>query len=135
MYVYLEVFAVGMVACHSDWFGRIERKYFNTKLKSVLTSIVLVSVFALSIHNNDLLSRKIFWEYHYIVVPVLNIFLAIFIVFKIPGMRKMFAFIGKYSTVMWLTHIFFRNALNEVLPEGVCVISQNYHRIFMVNEI
>ncbi|MBO6154167.1 MAG: acyltransferase [Lachnospiraceae bacterium] len=118
IYVYLEVFVVGMIACHADWFGKFYRKFYKNSLAKAATAVVLIALFVLSIHNNLLLSRKVFWEYHYIVVPLINIFLCIFVIFKIPGLKKVFAYLGKYSTVMWLVHIFYRNAMNAHVPDN-----------------
>ncbi|MBQ4301445.1 MAG: acyltransferase [Lachnospiraceae bacterium] len=123
IYVYMEVFAVGMVAAHADWFGRFEKRFCSNLLSQVITFAVLIAFWVLTIHNNILLSRSVYWEYHYIVVPLVNIFLCVCFIFKLNFVKSFFAFMGKYSTIMWLTHIFFRNMINSIIPENTHFIA------------
>ncbi|MBQ2088752.1 MAG: hypothetical protein II472_00870, partial [Lachnospiraceae bacterium] len=44
-------------------------------------------------------------------------------IFKLNFVKSFFAFMGKYSTIMWLTHIFFRNMINSIIPENTHFIA------------
>lgn len=110
VYTFLPIFLVGMFFAKYDVFRKINennpfRKNYVTK---VLEFILFVTLIFLSALCANRVPRSKLWELHFCIVPILVIVFSVNYVSKVKFLKRILAFLGKYSMNMFLVHSFIR---------------------------
>lgn len=114
-YSFLPVFVLGMLACEQSVFEQFHSWQIGMKpkvsngIKFVLTLFLVV----FGVWSYNKIPLKVFWEYHYAMVPFIVILFLEEYVFRISWVKRLFGFLGKYSLYIWLIHTFVRDYLGR----------------------
>lgn len=114
-YSFLMIFLFGMMAYEYRVFERFHNLQFGkSKKASDIQKFLLLFLLVLAgVWSYGKVSVKLIWEYHYALIPfVLILFLEEF-AFRITWIRKIAAFLGRYSLYIWLLHTFVRDYLGK----------------------
>lgn len=107
-YSFLMIFTIGAVCCRYDFFYRF-RSLGHRKLAGILLGLMIVSSFFLY-HRIDM---KVFWEFHFAVVPFTVILFCTEYLYKIRWISDGLGYLGKHSMNIWLIHTFVRDWLGK----------------------
>lgn len=101
---YFFVMALGIVSAYGNWFEKI----INSKIPAAVRIIIEIALIALGvfIRENAFVQEKILYFTDALIAFVIILFAADCIG-AVPGLRKVFAFLGKHSMNIFFTHTFF----------------------------
>lgn len=114
-YSFLLIFVFGMLACEKSFFEKFHSWQIgkNSRISDGVKFVLLLFLVVFGVWSYNKVPLKVYWEYHYAMVPfVLILFLEEY-VFRISWIRKLFGFLGKYSLYIWLIHTFVRDYLGK----------------------
>lgn len=83
----------------------------NEKINDLLKFCLTAAGIAFGIWSYSKIPLKVFWEYHYAIVPFVLILFLVEYVFRLKKVRNVFEYFGKYSLDIWLLHTFVRDYL------------------------
>lgn len=99
----------GMLFAEYKVFERISGKLPKNKFASWAVSFVVFGVLCVA----SFILFRVYpqhegWEFNYGIVPVIVICFARYCLIRIPALKQVFAFLGKHSMTIFLTHTFIR---------------------------
>lgn len=99
----------GMLFAEYKVFERISDKLPKNKFASWAVSFVVFGVLGVA----SFILFRVYpqhegWEFNYSIVPVIVICFARYCLIRIPALKQVFAFLGKHSMTIFLTHTFIR---------------------------
>ena len=115
MYTFILPVLLGMMCADHNIFEKISEKSPENKIASYIIHFILFGaiVFFLA-YTPYLRARTKSWEIVYGILPVFVIFFARYCVVRIPIIKNILVFLGKYSMAIFLSHTFIRyNYLNS----------------------
>ena len=109
LYTFLLVMVFGMIFSDYDMFEKISAKLPKNKILSFLISLVFFGGISIGIyHILTRIDTAKFWEIKYTLLPIFVICLFRYCIIRIPVLKNLLAFLGKYSMTIFLTHNFIR---------------------------
>lgn len=100
MLQWLPCFLMGIAFAKLDLFPKLKKLFIDNKLDNVLVHIIIViCVMYIRYRNKNVTS------FDYLLVPMF--IFSIINIIKMCRLNKIFSYLGKHSTNMWLVHSFF----------------------------
>lgn len=130
-YSFLMIFVIGMICCKHNFFQKFH-EWGKTKLQRIIKFLSVTVLMCAVFFFYHKINLKIFWEFHYAIVPLLVIIFCVEYLFKVVPLSAFLRYLGRHSMNIWLVHTFVRDwggryvfALHKfwLIPIGVLMIS------------
>ncbi|MDE6021754.1 MAG: acyltransferase family protein, partial [Ruminococcus sp.] len=109
-YTFLIIVLSGMLFAQYDVFDRVLNiKLVKNKVADKIIQFILwTALLALSIYMWIRLQQKYYWEYHFVLQPLISIIYCRKYIIRLPIIRSILELFGKHSMNIFLVHTFIR---------------------------
>lgn len=112
---FMPALLAGMLFCKYNVFEQFHKfsPLKNKRTGDLLKAIVLGGLLFAGAWGYCYIDMKEFWEYHYLLVPLLVVLFLKEYVFRLKPLYMLLGFFGKHSLNIWLIHTFVRDYLSQ----------------------